>query len=94
MACSTTPEDFKGVDCKVFNDPHPMTMALSVLVTIEMLNAMNRYVLANINEKGTDCMILQLVRKSIADCHATMVQLVVAGFNGPVIYTSLCHSLC
>jgi Ca2+ transporting ATPase len=25
----------------VFEDPHPMTMALSVLVTIEMLNAMN-----------------------------------------------------
>jgi Ca2+ transporting ATPase len=32
---------FKGVDCSVFNDPHPMTMALSVLVTIEMLNALN-----------------------------------------------------
>lgn len=33
--------DFQGVDCKIFTDPHPMTMALSVLVTIEMLNAMN-----------------------------------------------------
>jgi Ca2+ transporting ATPase len=32
---------FKGVDCSVFHDPHPMTMALSVLVTIEMLNALN-----------------------------------------------------
>lgn len=31
----------QGVDCKIFTDPHPMTMALSVLVTIEMLNAMN-----------------------------------------------------
>ena len=32
---------FKGVDCHIFHDPHPMTMALSVLVTIEMLNALN-----------------------------------------------------
>lgn len=32
---------FQGIDCKIFTDPHPMTMALSVLVTIEMLNAMN-----------------------------------------------------
>ena len=42
MQCLGGGEDFKGVDCKVFTDPHPMTMALSVLVTIEMLNAMNR----------------------------------------------------
>ncbi|KAK9751681.1 Cation transporter/ATPase, N-terminus [Popillia japonica] len=41
LACSTGSDDFKGIDCKVFADPHPMTMALSVLVTIEMLNAMN-----------------------------------------------------
>lgn len=34
-------EEFKGLNCKIFTDPHPMTMALSVLVTIEMLNAMN-----------------------------------------------------
>ena len=27
----------------MFDDLHPMTMALSVLVTIEMLNALNRY---------------------------------------------------
>lgn len=27
----------------MFADLHPMTMALSVLVTIEMLNALNRY---------------------------------------------------
>lgn len=31
----------QGVDCGIFHDPHPMTMALSVLVTIEMLNALN-----------------------------------------------------
>jgi len=41
LSCHTDPELFKGLDCSVFNDPHPMTMALSVLVTIEMLNAMN-----------------------------------------------------
>jgi len=42
LACIGEGDEFKGVDCRVFNDPHPMTMALSVLVTIEMLNAMNR----------------------------------------------------
>ncbi|KDR21433.1 calcium-transporting ATPase sarcoplasmic/endoplasmic reticulum type isoform X1 [Zootermopsis nevadensis] len=41
LACIGEGEEFKGVDCHVFTDPHPMTMALSVLVTIEMLNAMN-----------------------------------------------------
>jgi len=34
-------ELWEGVDCNVFGDPHAMTMSLSVLVTIEMLNAMN-----------------------------------------------------
>jgi len=41
MSCHNDPENFIGVDCGIFQDPHPMTMALSVLVTIEMLNAMN-----------------------------------------------------
>jgi Ca2+ transporting ATPase len=41
LQCLSGGEDFKGVDCKVFSAPQPMTMALSVLVTIEMLNAMN-----------------------------------------------------
>nr|ABS19815.1 sarco/endoplasmic reticulum calcium ATPase isoform A [Pinctada fucata] len=41
MQCPAEPKMFKGVDCNIFNDPHPMTMALSVLVTIEMLNALN-----------------------------------------------------
>jgi len=41
MQCSTNPELFEGLSCKIFEDPHPMTMALSVLVTIEMLNALN-----------------------------------------------------
>ena len=42
MQCPFEKEAFKGVDCDVFDDPHHMTMALSVLVTIEMLNALNR----------------------------------------------------
>nr|XP_034338964.1 calcium-transporting ATPase sarcoplasmic/endoplasmic reticulum type isoform X3 [Crassostrea gigas] len=41
MQCPAEPGMFKDVDCHIFNDPHPMTMALSVLVTIEMLNALN-----------------------------------------------------
>merc|ERR1719289_767206 len=41
MQCSTQPENFEGLECHIFEDPHPMTMALSVLVTIEMLNALN-----------------------------------------------------
>jgi len=41
LQCHPDNEIFKGIDCSIFHDPHPMTMALSVLVTIEMLNAMN-----------------------------------------------------
>jgi Ca2+ transporting ATPase len=39
--CAAGGAEWADIDCDVFNDPHPMTMALSVLVTIEMLNAMN-----------------------------------------------------
>lgn len=39
--CSADNLDFKGIDCDVFESLHPMTIALSVLVTIEMLNALN-----------------------------------------------------
>jgi len=38
------PENFADLDCAVFEDNHPNAMALSVLVTIEMLNAVNRFV--------------------------------------------------
>nr|CAG4651582.1 EOG090X00V6 [Triops cancriformis] len=41
LQCAPDNEIFAGMECSVFSDPHPMTMALSVLVTIEMLNAMN-----------------------------------------------------
>jgi len=39
--CLAEPKMFPGVDCGIFNSPEPMSMALSVLVTIEMLNALN-----------------------------------------------------
>ncbi|XP_066983505.1 calcium-transporting ATPase sarcoplasmic/endoplasmic reticulum type-like isoform X2 [Macrobrachium rosenbergii] len=41
LSCLGDPENFEGLDCGIFNHPAPMTMALSVLVTIEMLNALN-----------------------------------------------------
>merc|ERR1711931_510745 len=34
-------EDFTGIECEIFEAEAPMTMALSVLVTIEMCNALN-----------------------------------------------------
>ncbi|XP_067992768.1 LOW QUALITY PROTEIN: sarcoplasmic/endoplasmic reticulum calcium ATPase 1-like, partial [Melanerpes formicivorus] len=41
MQCSEHNAEFEGLDCEVFESPVPMTMALSVLVTIEMCNALN-----------------------------------------------------
>lgn len=41
MQCSEDNEDFAGIHCHVFEAAPPMTMALSVLVTIEMCNALN-----------------------------------------------------
>ncbi|KAJ8364384.1 hypothetical protein SKAU_G00132150 [Synaphobranchus kaupii] len=41
MQCHDENEDFAGIDCEVFEAAPPMTMALSVLVTIEMCNALN-----------------------------------------------------
>lgn len=43
MQCHEDNEDFAGLDCEIFEATPPMTMALSVLVTIEMCNALNRY---------------------------------------------------
>ncbi|KAF4804594.1 hypothetical protein TURU_006430 [Turdus rufiventris] len=42
MQCSEHNAEFEGLDCDIFESPVPMTMALSVLVTIEMCNALNR----------------------------------------------------
>ena len=44
LSCFTDSSKFAPHECSIFHDPHPMTMALSVLVTVEMLNAMNRWV--------------------------------------------------
>merc|ERR1719232_1163539 len=41
MQCYGSPEQFKGISCEIFQAPEAMTMALSVLVTIEMANALN-----------------------------------------------------
>ena len=41
MQCYGSPEDFKGISCEIFQAPEAMTMALSVLVMIEMSNALN-----------------------------------------------------
>merc|ERR1712117_401012 len=41
LQCSAEPENFKGISCDLFQSPEPMTMALSILVTIEMANAIN-----------------------------------------------------
>ena len=43
MQCLVQDERFKGVDCDEFDNPKPKTMALSVLVVIEICNALNRY---------------------------------------------------
>ncbi|MGH0168057.1 UNVERIFIED_CONTAM: hypothetical protein FKN15_072065 [Acipenser sinensis] len=50
MQCTEDNPDFEGVECKVFESPAPMTMALSVLVTIEMCNALNRQMIFKLTD--------------------------------------------
>jgi len=40
-SCGPSNTLFSGVDCEIFNNYHPSTVALSVLVTIEMFNTCN-----------------------------------------------------
>ncbi|ESO06416.1 hypothetical protein HELRODRAFT_106126 [Helobdella robusta] len=41
MQCPAEPRMFPGIDCDIFENPKPKTMALSVLVVIEIFNALN-----------------------------------------------------
>ncbi|XP_078063977.1 sarcoplasmic/endoplasmic reticulum calcium ATPase 1-like [Mustelus asterias] len=41
MQCTDENPDYEGIECSIFESAEPMTMALSVLVTIEMSNALN-----------------------------------------------------
>uniref|UniRef100_A0A8C7DM16 Calcium-transporting ATPase n=1 Tax=Oncorhynchus kisutch TaxID=8019 RepID=A0A8C7DM16_ONCKI len=41
MQCSEDNPMFQGINCEVFESRYPTTMALSVLVTIEMFNSLN-----------------------------------------------------
>jgi Ca2+ transporting ATPase len=41
MQCLGGGPEWEGFDCHIFEDEHPMTMALSVLVIIELMNALN-----------------------------------------------------
>ena len=71
MRCEIEPENFADLDCAVFEDNHPNAMALSVLVTIEMLNAVNRFVVLNLSYLLNN-FAFQFVRKSISFEDATM----------------------
>lgn len=53
LQCAPDNPEFEGLKCEVFESPYPMTMALSVLVTIEMCNALNRSVSEVRRKKGT-----------------------------------------
>ena len=72
-------------------DNHPNAMALSVLVTIEMLNAMNRCESAHGDTKTKRT--LQSVGEPIAHRHAALDEHVVDGRDGIVDVAALRHPL-
>ena len=41
LQCPLEPKSFEGIDCTIFQSPYPMTIALSILVAIEMANSIN-----------------------------------------------------
>ena len=49
MQCAAEDKLFTGVNCSIFLHTKPMTMALSVLVVIEMCNALNRLSLQRVD---------------------------------------------
>lgn len=53
MQCPNEPQQFAGVDCRIFDNNKPKTMALSVLVVIEMLNALNRFA------RQSECLLIR-----------------------------------
>uniref|UniRef100_A0A8B9K9Q7 Calcium-transporting ATPase n=1 Tax=Astyanax mexicanus TaxID=7994 RepID=A0A8B9K9Q7_ASTMX len=62
LQCSPDNPDFQDLECHVFESPYPMTMALSVLVTIEMCNALNRSVYNHWTDwRGTNYQYLQYI---------------------------------
>uniref|UniRef100_A0A8B9RCT8 Calcium-transporting ATPase n=1 Tax=Astyanax mexicanus TaxID=7994 RepID=A0A8B9RCT8_ASTMX len=71
LQCSPDNPDFQDLECHVFESPYPMTMALSVLVTIEMCNALNRSVICT--WLITIAILLTLlVRNSLSSCISTL----------------------
>ncbi|CAI5651225.1 unnamed protein product [Oreochromis niloticus] len=93
LQCGPDNPEFDGLDCHVFESPYPMTMALSVLVTIEMCNALNR---------STICALppVQPVREPVPAADASLgehlaarghLSLHVSPLPHPLCGTSACH---
>uniref|UniRef100_A0A8D8S8Z8 Calcium-transporting ATPase sarcoplasmic/endoplasmic reticulum type n=1 Tax=Cacopsylla melanoneura TaxID=428564 RepID=A0A8D8S8Z8_9HEMI len=76
MSCLGGGEEFKGVDCHIFHDPHPMTMALSVLVTIEMLDLCIKY-----KEQITFRTILKMEKTTLMRMMTWMMDLCIKYIN-------------